>query len=460
MDAETHQDAELAKLLSSISAEKRLQLLEALLPLCPEADFARIHNRAGPSLQRLTKLEDLPDELLIHVFSYLNAPSLAATARSCQRFAALVRDDHLWRLLRQRQEHDGSYDVFPTSPSKETHRFVHDNRKSERQDSAFATSLPSRFCEMFRQGYLTARNWRRGEYRVSRVVRRTGSLHTDFDVGQALAVSLSVNGASLWNYSKSSQAPQVLHPGSLTTVRMCDDFIVSAGAHDGTIRVSCKHSQELVCVIQSAHVSEIGALICERGWIVSGGEDGVVQVWELNTHNGRMVAKSLVVLRDQHKDGVTAIALDQRRKRVASASADGAVWVNTLQPDMRTQSIELQTAQRDPVFSLALSKEFLLVGDAQGNVSVWAMTGAEPRHVTRLNAHAGPVICLQLDTHKFVSAGGDKLVKVWSLYQSNVPLYSIRHNALIGPISALRFDSRMLVCSDVTSTLVEYDFGL
>jgi len=60
-------------------------------------------------------IEDIPDEVLILVFSNLEPKELAHAALACKRFAFVSRDDEVWRAASQRV-----YGFLPDIPSDQT----------------------------------------------------------------------------------------------------------------------------------------------------------------------------------------------------------------------------------------------------------------------------------------------------------------------------------------------------
>lgn len=55
----------------------------------------------------MLSLDDLSNEVLIYIFSYLKANDLSRISSTCKRFYSVVMDDVLWQTLCTEGEHEG-----------------------------------------------------------------------------------------------------------------------------------------------------------------------------------------------------------------------------------------------------------------------------------------------------------------------------------------------------------------
>jgi hypothetical protein len=139
--------------------------------------------------------------------------------------------------------------------------------------------------------------------------------------------------------------------------------------------------------------------------LVSGGDDGVVRVWDAET------GRSLRELTG-HTGGVRSVAVSPDGRRLVSGGFDGVVRVWDAETG---RSLRELTGHTGGVWSVAVSPDGrrLVSGGVDGVVRVWdAETG---RSLRGLTGHTGPVwsVAVSPDGRRLVS-GGDQ-VRVWDI---------------------------------------------
>ncbi|SCW03265.1 LAFE_0G06634g1_1 [Lachancea fermentati] len=80
-------------------------------------------NREGNTL----KFQELPTEILIHIFSYLDEKDFYALQESCKQFAQIINDEELWKNLFMSRIHTRLFPSFSRS-SKYSIEYVERNR--------------------------------------------------------------------------------------------------------------------------------------------------------------------------------------------------------------------------------------------------------------------------------------------------------------------------------------------
>ncbi|NXB12866.1 PWP2 protein, partial [Cnemophilus loriae] len=147
-------------------------------------------------------------------------------------------------------------------------------------------------------------------------------------------------------------------------------------------------------------------------YIVTGGEDGKVKVWNTSS-------SFCFVTFTEHNSGVTAVTFSSTGYVVLSASLDGTVRAFDLH---RYRNFRTFTSPRPSQFScLAVdsSGEIVAAGSQDSfEIFIWSMQSG--RLLDVLAGHEGPVSSLSFNPMKCVlaSASWDKTVKLWDMLDS------------------------------------------
>ncbi|KAJ3363928.1 hypothetical protein GGF32_003025 [Allomyces javanicus] len=447
---------------------------------------------------------DLPDEILLKIVAYLRPQSLARLARTCHRFAVLVRDSLLWKnmLAKYRGQgyaayrpHEDKLRVFrstTTTPAAPIPIVYSPEKALVRRDSGvvrsptaaaalFGTSpdgsrngssparngrqeipksLGSFWRDEFRRGYLTHLNWKRGRCRIAKVLRRPGSLHADLDPDRNLIASIDADGSKTWDVTTgetTTQLPSQL--GSFTTIKFFQNYTLT-GSTNCSVRVWDHATGQLVRAFTGVHTREVSAIDADQTTVTSGSEDTVIWTWEL------LSGKPLQYFRG-HTGPICSLKLDMMRGILLSGSADTTVRVWDVAPtlmapdDPTTPIVQLGKCRavlrghQNEVFCVALASDLVVSGSGDCRIKVWSL---ETKSLLRtLEGHTAAVIALQVDNNKIISGSADKTIKVWDLHKPAQALYSLSDQHTSG-LLALRFNDKQLFASDMASTIVVYDF--
>ncbi|NWU00989.1 PWP2 protein, partial [Urocynchramus pylzowi] len=147
-------------------------------------------------------------------------------------------------------------------------------------------------------------------------------------------------------------------------------------------------------------------------YIVTGGEDGKVKVWNTSS-------SFCFVTFTEHNSGVTAVTFSSTGYVVLSASLDGTVRAFDLH---RYRNFRTFTSPRPSQFScLAVdsSGEIVAAGSQDSfEIFIWSMQSG--RLLDVLAGHEGPISSLSFNPMKCVlaSASWDKTVKLWDMLDS------------------------------------------
>lgn len=136
--------------------------------------------------------------------------------------------------------------------------------------------------------------------------------------------------------------------------------------------------------------------------LVSGTEDGELCLWRMDNYNLQSTIKS-------HACRINAIMFDEQCGSVISCAEDRVLSVFDVRTSTQIYSVSLES---EPLI-LTWMGTFLLIGDNDGNLSVWNHQGA--MFVSKIHCHDGPLCALVVpaDNDVVVTGGKDRRVIVW-----------------------------------------------
>lgn len=154
------------------------------------------------------------------------------------------------------------------------------------------------------------------------------------------------------------------------------DVAVVAGYGDCHVR--CFHASDgtLEWAIPTAHRSPISAVACHveasLAYLVTGGEDGSVRVWNLST-------REVMMQFAEHHKGVTGLVVDcANPKLFHSAGSDCAVFTHDLRSEKRTTSHMMREGAFTGLSQRVDSEQELITCDANGRILFWDCDVSEP----------------------------------------------------------------------------------
>lgn len=194
------------------------------------------------------------------------------------------------------------------------------------------------------------------------------------------------------------------------------DWVALGSTNLGQLLVWEWQSEQYV-MKQQGHANEMNCIAYspDGQYIVSGGEDAKVKVW--NVSNG-----FCFVTFSEHTSAVTAIEFSANKKFVVSASLDGTVRAYDL---IRYRNFRTFTSPRPVQFrSLAIDHSGELVaagGQDVFEVYLWSMKLGRLLEV--LSGHEAPVVSLAFapiaTSSMLVSGSWDNSIKIWNCLESS-----------------------------------------
>ena len=242
-----------------------------------------------------------------------------------------------------------------------------------------------------------------GKAQCRDLVGHTGSvsqLHVATD--GSLAVSASYDKTlRVWSLHSGAEAATLRAHRAPVLQLAWGQGVLASGDRDGQVLVWSLQSG--VPIMQGAHQGHVTALAIERGGaasaLLSGGQDGVVKLWDVRAAQGGAQARAHVGAVNE----LLSHQLPSGQSLVLSAGADRAVLA--LEPRMSLRAVHRFTEQRDHVYSLAAIGGLVLSGGGDGLVLVHDLETGALRY--GLGANQAAVRCLWADAHLMVAAGDD-----------------------------------------------------
>jgi WD40 repeat protein len=277
--------------------------------------------------------------------------------------------------------------------------------------------------------------------------------------GQILAIAISADGGTIVSGGKDGTVrlwdragnpiglPWIGHQGAARSVAVnADGGTIVSGGEDGIVRLWNRAGKTILPSGQNisknsnpkqsrksidrsvpghqGHVLSV-SISADGGTIVSGGEDGTVQLWARN-------GKSIGVPLKGHQGYVRSVAVSTNGRTIVSGGKDGAVrlWAR----DGKQIGLPFQ-GHRSFVHAVAVSKSGHTIVSAShdGTVRLWQQSG-QPIGAPWPRDRVGGILAIAIsaDGQTIVSGGKDGAVRLWN--RAGIPIGS----PLTGYLGAVR----------------------
>ncbi|CAF5115285.1 unnamed protein product [Rotaria magnacalcarata] len=160
---------------------------------------------------------------------------------------------------------------------------------------------------------------------------------------------------------------------------------------------------------------------CRR--IVSGGGEGMIRVWQINSNSQELLATM-----KEHKNAVVSIRINKSDTECVTASLDGTCIIWNLKRFVRNQVLFENTLFQCVAYH---PEEYhILTGGTDRKIAYWEATnGAQIRELE--GSKSGTINGLDIDSvgNYFVTVSADKLVKLWRYNEGDVHSVGIGHGS-------------------------------
>mmetsp|Transcript_14769 Transcript_14769/g.47073 ORF Transcript_14769/g.47073 Transcript_14769/m.47073 type:complete len:414 (+) Transcript_14769:525-1766(+) len=224
----------------------------------------------------------------------------------------------------------------------------------------------------------------------------------------------SMNDIRIWHVDTCRELLRVSVPNLACNcvAFSADGKSVISGWSDGKIRAFGPQSGKLLYTIHDAHHQGVTAIVgssdCRR--IVSGGQEGMVRVWQIGEDSQPMIASM-----KEHKGAVNTITMKEDDSQCVSASSDGSCIVWELMgpnPFKRVTSLFANTFFKSVLYHPDESQ--LVTTGTDRKITYWdAYDGSAIRILDGSDTAEMNALAISPDGKGIASGGGDKLVKLW-----------------------------------------------
>ncbi|GJE96413.1 F-box/WD repeat-containing protein [Phanerochaete sordida] len=409
------------------TVQEREDAVVSLLAGLPRSSIANVQVRIGPML-RLDILGLLPDEVALHIFSFLPWESLVTCMLVSKRWGALAGDGSLWRRLCHHKKWEWrSYascrrdDHTPPIYGDSDDEGMGDEDEDDLvehmllDDSGFS----SMSMEARRASTSTSHIVRSLPVPASPVrrpiplpwhipIRRHPPPPLKPDYKLLFATHMRLNHRfNSGSYSLSTLQTRGAPNGHSNTIYCLQLYtypdtgvqVLFTGSKDRSIREWDIATGGLRRVIEGVHEGSVLSICVYNGLLVSGGSDRKVVVWSLARN------EAVRVLRD-HTDSVLCVRFNERR--LVSCSKDRTIRTYLL-PDFRRQ-FRLED-HRAAVNAISLSGDFIVSGSGDRSMKIWS---AETGELIRTfdNHHGRGLAAIDFEAPYVLSGSSDKHLRL------------------------------------------------
>jgi WD40 repeat protein len=244
-----------------------------------------------------------------------------------------------------------------------------------------------------------------------------------------LFATCSTNDIRVWHARTRNELLRIQVPNLVclcVCFSPCGKALLS-GWSDGKIRAFKPQTGKLKYAINDAHKDGVTAICCtnQPGIIISGGEAGMVRVWDVSGPTQQMISSL-----KEHKGRINSICVSNDDTECVSASADGSCIAWSLERFVRNTCLFASTQFQAVVYHPEGAQ--LLTTGSDRKLTFWNVVDGNPIRITD-GSQSKQVNCLDIsqDGEAFISAGADKIVKVWGYNEAFQYSQGIGHSGSI-----------------------------
>uniref|UniRef100_UPI0037E89E24 cilia- and flagella-associated protein 52 n=1 Tax=Semicossyphus pulcher TaxID=241346 RepID=UPI0037E89E24 len=260
-----------------------------------------------------------------------------------------------------------------------------------------------------------------------------------------LFATCSAEDIRLWHINKPKELLRITVPNMTCNSLdiMMDGHSIISAWNDDKIRVFAPESGRLMLIIHNAHRMGVTAIAgtrdCKR--IVSGGGEGQVRVWELQSHGHRLLGTM-----KEHKAMVTSIKIKSNDKECVTAGSDGACVIWDIVRFISLQMVLSNTLFRTVCYH---PEEYqIITSGTDRKISYWdVFDGSAIRELEGSDSGAINGMHFSQDGRHFVTGGDDKQVKVWDYMEGEVTHVGIAHGSSITSVKLCCNNSTLISTS-------------
>jgi len=264
----------------------------------------------------------------------------------------------------------------------------------------------------------------------------------------------------LWDFSSGKELHRFVgHEGPVYNMVIMPDgrHLVSVADKDLAVKIWDLHRRELVSSLapNSAHVTAV-AVSPDQRFIVTGGEDGFVRVWDVD--------RGVLLRKTEHEHGIYSMTIspDGRHlligsRRVPGERYPGVVWVRDFELDTLLHTLDGHKGHVTAITMTADSK-YILSGDQHGNVYLWDLESGTL--IKTMSGHSAPILDIHIshDGQHVITGSPDGTVRVWVL-RGGVLLANLSHTENVHALTITQ-DCRHVITGNIDGLIQVWDFDL
>ncbi|TFY64958.1 hypothetical protein EVJ58_g2268 [Rhodofomes roseus] len=379
------------------SVQEQEELVFSMLALLPRASVAALQNRMSTLLQ-FDVLGMLPDEVAVHILSFLPPEVLSTCSLVSQRWRALSDDQLLWKSLCA--AHDWRWRKPTTTsngdptpeypiPQNEDDEGMGDEGMGDEEedvvqgmllddsgytsmdmDALFAasSSTPIPSPTRTRAGPSSPSRSARSSFARSPRNPSTPDYKLLYQAHSRIRHRIMNGSYRLYNLQtpgKPNNHTNAIYCLQLYTYPDTGVQVLFTGSKDKSVREWNLATGEVTRVIEGIHDSSILSICVHNGLLASGGSDHNVAIWDL-------VKNRLLKVIHDHDDSVLCVRFDD--KKLVTCSKDRTVRTYAL-PTFEPKHVLAQ--HRAAVNAVAISPIHIVSASGDRSVRLWdAETGA------------------------------------------------------------------------------------
>lgn len=505
-------DVTVRKLVASLLTlppAKRNEIVQVLIPTLPNACKEEI----SALIERLTHFDPtiyLPNEIVLHIFSYLTPAGLLCASRVSRAWRTRAQDERLWRLCFAREGwlvDRKQIDAFERLAEKRGRKVAEGILKNTSKARADTEGRPPRLesNESRKRGRDEA--FREDESMLLEQVDEPQSIEPTNSALEERPANVSddekMEGVEAMSTSSVSPLePSPAEPSLVETVHHPAAFNVApaifqpATTHPYTPKLSWpylykqrrrlelnweKGDYKMFQLPHPDHLDEgheecVYTIQHTPRHLVSGSRDKSIRIWDLETQRLKMDPLC------GHEASVLCLQFDERPEQdiIVSGGSDACVLVWKFSTGEIIK--KLASAHNESVLNLRFDDRYIVTCSKDKTIKVWTRHALArdspliPQHVlhdfasarepgagqmiaeytllTTLLGHAAAVNAVMIHGNTIVSASGDRYIKSWDLSTGQ---FKKSYSGHTKGIACVQFDGRRIVSGSSDNTVRIFD---
>jgi len=216
--------------------------------------------------------------------------------------------------------------------------------------------------------------------------------------------------------------------------------VLFSGWQDGKIRAHEAEHGNILWAMDNCHRGGVSALALSNNskFLVSGGEEGEVRVWEIRTREMFLHLK-------QHTATVTSLQIYADDTQVLSASRDRTIYLWDLHAQARTRALTQRMGGLNCI-ALHPKGQLLLSVGQEKRIGLWDVRQSAPIQMFDVSTPPNEQMTIAINSEgtMFATAGADGKVRLWRFKDAALLCEGVGHS---GAVRALLFspDGKQLI---------------